>query len=368
MLLGWSKKAEPHMANMRTTVILKTDIVDSTPRTAVQTQAEMGLQRKQHKRFISETAIKNRGSVFQEEGDAYWIEFPSVTTAVLAAIEMHQTLRAMQIGKGEKQRLAIRAVITVGDILYQGSDTIGTTMSLTARIEKITPPDEIYLSHAAWLVLNRAEVQTECVSEFIFKGFSEPEKVYRILQKHRTRVLTDHYIVYTDARRFNLFMKSAGIEEVESFLLDCDDLINEICDKHGGIIRQVDGDEYFLTFTDGGQTIHAIEELCHSWKRIVERYNLGISIGIHKGNLNVIRSFVYGDDINTTVYLTALGKLYHLSKDEIHVITSRKVRNEFQGIEWEGKFRELDPSLIVEEVHERITREHGAFEFIYGDL
>ena len=144
------------MPNLRTTVILKTDIVDSTPRVAGQTQSEIGLQRKQHKRFITDIAIKNHGSILQEEGDGYWIEFPSVTTAVLTAIEMHQNLRSMQIGKGEKQRLAIRVVITVGDILHQGNDTIGTTLSLTARIEKVTPPDEIYLSHAAWLVLNKA--------------------------------------------------------------------------------------------------------------------------------------------------------------------------------------------------------------------
>lgn len=356
------------MTNVRTTVILKTDVVDSTPRTAIQTQAEMGVERTQHKRFISETAIRNRGSVFQEEGDAYWIEFPSVTTAVLAAIEMHQTLRAVQIGRGEKQQLAIRTVVTVGDILYQGNDTIGITMSLTARIEKITPPDEIYLSHAAWLILNRAEVQTEYVSEFNFKGFNEPEKVYRVLRKHHIRVLTDHYIVYTDARGFNFFMKSAGIEDVECFLLDCDDLINEICDKYGGIIRQVHGDEYFLTFLDGRQTIKAVEELCDSWKRIVERYKLGISIGIHKGNLNVIRAFVYGDDINMTVYLTALGKLYHLNTEEINVIISQKVRDEFDGIEWEGKFCALDPRLIDDEVGKAIIREHGAFEFSYDDL
>ncbi|MCI0555348.1 MAG: adenylate/guanylate cyclase domain-containing protein, partial [Anaerolineae bacterium] len=172
------------MATLRTTVILKTDIVDSTPRVAGQTQSEMGLQRKQHKQFISDVAIKNRGAIFQEEGDAYWIEFPSVTTAVLATIQMHQNLRSMQAGKGEKQRLAIRAAITVGDILHQESDSIGTTMSLTARIEKITPPDEIYLSHAAWLVLNKAEVQTSFVNEFNLKGFSEPEKVYKVDQKH----------------------------------------------------------------------------------------------------------------------------------------------------------------------------------------
>jgi class 3 adenylate cyclase len=131
------------MANYRTTVILKTDVVDSTLKLAKQTQAEMALQRKHHKQFISETAAKHHGSVFQEEGDGHLIEFPSVTNACLAAIEMHQNLRSMQVGKGEKQRLAIRAVITVGDILHQGSDAMGMTMSLTARIEKLTPSDEI---------------------------------------------------------------------------------------------------------------------------------------------------------------------------------------------------------------------------------
>jgi class 3 adenylate cyclase len=164
------------MANLRTTVILKTDIVDSTPRTAGQTQFEMGIQRKQHKQFIAQTVIENHGSIYQEEGDAYWVEFPSVTNAALAAIEIHQKLRSLQAGKGERQRLALRIVITVGDILHQENSMIGTTMSLTARIEKVNPPDEIYLSHAAWLVLNKAEIQTSFVGEFDFKGFREPEK------------------------------------------------------------------------------------------------------------------------------------------------------------------------------------------------
>lgn len=231
------------MANVRTTVVMKTDIVDSTPRTAAQTQSEMGLGRKQHKQFIADIAVKNLGSIFQEEGDAYWIEFPSVTTSVLAAIEMHQNLRSMQAGKGEKQRLAMRATITVGDILHEGSDSIGTTMSLTARIEKVTPPDEIYLSQAAWLILNKAEVQTSFVSEFNFKGFDEPEKVYKVEHAYRTRVLTSQYIVYMDVRGWQSYTDSKTIEDVERFLLDYDDLINEICDLYGGVIRNKFGDE-----------------------------------------------------------------------------------------------------------------------------
>ncbi|HZM25265.1 MAG TPA: adenylate/guanylate cyclase domain-containing protein [Anaerolineales bacterium] len=356
------------MPNLRTTVILKTDIVDSTPRIAALTQSEMGLQRKQHKQFISAIAIKNLGSIFQDEGDAYWMEFPSVTTAALAAIEMHQNLRSAQAGRGEKQRLSIRAIITVGDVLHQEQDTIGTTLSLTARIEKITPPDEIYLSHAAWLVLNKAEIQTAFVGEFYLKGFTEPQSIYKVDQKHRTRVLTDQYIIFTDAKGFTPFVKSASIEQVENFLLECDDLINEICEKHGGVIRQVLGDQYFLTFIDANQTLMAIEQLCRSWKGIVERYKLGISIGIHKGNLNVIRSFVFGNDIHTTVYLSELDRFYQPGPDGICVVASGKIRDEFMGTGQEVKFRALDRERITQEVYKMIIREHGGFEFVLEDV
>ena len=277
------------MPNLRTTVILKTDVVDSTPRIAGQTQTEMGLQRKQHKQFISDVAIKHLGAIFQEESDAYWIEFPSVTTAVLAAIEMHQNLRSMQAGKSEKQRLAIRAAITVGDILHQEDDSIGTTMSLTARIEKVTPPDEIYLSHAAWLVINKAEVQTSFVNEFHFKGFSEPEKVYKVDQKYGIRVLTDQCIVLADAKGFTNFFRSTNAAVVENFLLEYDDLMNDICAKHGGVIRQINGDMYFITFEKAEQTM---------------------SVGAHKGNLFLFRSYAFSEDVNTTGYLSELSKFY----------------------------------------------------------
>lgn len=355
------------MANYRTTVILKTDIVDSTPRLAELTRSEMGLQRRQHKQFILDIVVSHHGSIFDQEGDAYWIEFPSVTVAVLAAIEMHQSLRVIQAGKGEKQRLAIRAVITVGDILQQEKDTIGTVMSLTARIEKVTPPDEIYLSHAAWLVLNKAEVQTSFVNEFNFKGFREPEKVHRVEQKQRTRVLTDQYIVFTDTRGFTRFVKSNNIELIENFLLECDDLINDVCEKYGGTVRQVVGDQYFFTFTEGERTLEAIELLGRNWEGIIERYRMGLSIGLHKGNLNVIRSFVYGDDIHTTTYLSEFDRLYSVKKDKISVITSGRIKDEFKGTPREKMFQKFDDQLLKQEAHKIVAREYGVFRFIFNE-
>lgn len=352
------------MGNYRTTVILKTDIVDSTPRLSEQTQAEMGMQRRHHKQFIAQTAARHYGSVFEEEGDAYWIEFPSVTDAVLAAIDMHQTLRSSQAGKADGQRLAIRAVITVGDILHQETDTIGMTMSLTARLEKITPADEIYLSHAAWLVLNKAEVQTSFVNEFQFKGFSEPEKVYRVDHKYGMRVLTDQCIVLADAQGFTDFVKSNGTDVIERFLLEYDDLMSAVCEKHGGIIRQINGDMYFMTFVEARQSLGAITMICQSWKDISERLNIGMSIGAHKGDIHVFRSYVFGDAINITGFLSDFGRVFIPENNQISAVTSGKIRENFIGTEYEGRFHELDGTRLTKDRERTVLREHGAYKLM----
>jgi class 3 adenylate cyclase len=290
-----------------------------------------------------------------------------VTQACLAAIEMHQNLRSMQAGKGEKQRLAIRAVITVGDILHQGSDAIGMTMSLTTRLEKITPPDEIYLSHAAWLVLNKAEVQTSFVEEFNLKGFDEPEKVYKVDQKHRVRVLTDQFIVFSDVRGWTGFTKSQEVTEVESFLSDYDDLLNEICSRHGGIIRNISGDQYFITFSESGRLFTAIDDLCAAWKGMIARYKLGLSVAVHKGDLNIIRSYLYSNDIHTTIFLEKMKSLTYPGKETISVITSGTVKDSAKGTHWGNKFREVDSSKITDEKHKAVIREYGAYWFNFED-
>jgi len=353
------------MANYRTTIILKTDIVDSTLLLADQTQVEMGLHRRQHKQFIAETASSHRGSVFDEEGDSYWIEFPSVTDATLAAVEMFQNLREIQAGKGEKQRLAIRAVITAGDILYQDNDTMGMAMSLTARLEKMTPPDEIYLSHAAWLLLNKAEVQTTFVDEFNFKGISEPERIYKVEHKHRARVLTDQFIVFTDMRGWSRYIITGSIEEVEAVLFDYDDLINDLCAKHNGVIRNKAGDQYFLTFSDMENFFGAIYDLCKSWQRIIDRYRLGLSLAAHKGDLNIIRSYLYSNDIHTTVFLERLNSLVNSNRESISVAVTGRVKECAKGTPWEGKFKDLDTSQITDERLLSTAKEYGAFWFLF---
>jgi len=90
------------------------------------TPSEMWLQRKKHKHFIAGNATMHHGSVFDKEGDAFRIEFQSVTDANLAAIDMYQSLQSLEAGRGKKWRPATRFVITVSDLLHQEKDTIGS--------------------------------------------------------------------------------------------------------------------------------------------------------------------------------------------------------------------------------------------------
>jgi class 3 adenylate cyclase len=354
------------MSKLRTTVIVKTDLVESTPRVAGLSESELTNLLNQHKRFISEIVARNEGRIIRGEGDAFWITFPSVTAAVLNSIDIHQHLRTMQAGRGEKNRLAIRVVISMGDVLHEVDDMHGYAMSLTARIEKITPPDEIYLSHAAWLILNKAEVPTTFVDEFVLKGISQPERIYKVEQKHRTRSITDQYIVFTDVRRYTSFVKSKTVEQTEEFLLAHDDLVNEICEAHEGIIRNNQGDCYFLTFSKLDQTLTALDKLCRRWSAIVQDYGLGLSVGVHKGDVNILRSYVYGHDIHTAVYLTDLSRIVFPHSDYC-VIVSDRIRQDARGTIWEQNFRELQSKEITDEAYQALVENYRAHQFIVSD-
>src|SRR5438045_6049576 len=180
------------MTALRTTAILKTDISGSTARYRALAGADLHALFVAHQEFLRRHAAAQDGHIVKPEGDGFWLVFPSVTAAALAAMAMQEELRLAQPNKGD-DRLAMRVVISLGDVLHEDGALVGDTVVLTARLEAITPPDEIYLSAAAWLALNQGEIRTARVDAFVLKCFAEPVPVYRIEQTHRTRVSADQY-------------------------------------------------------------------------------------------------------------------------------------------------------------------------------
>jgi class 3 adenylate cyclase len=234
------------MMALRATVIMKTDISGSTARFRGLAEADLHALLIEHREVLSRHATTHDGRIVKPEGDGFWLVFPSVTAAALAAMAMQEELRLAQPNKGD-DRLVMRVVITLGDVLHEEGALVGDTVVLTARIEAITPPDEIYLSAAAWLAVNQAEIRTAFVDTFPLKGFSDSVPVYRVEQTHRTRVITDQYIVVTDLRGFHRISETAPIVTVEKILEALFELTNRVCRELGGVIRFNAGDSYCMT-------------------------------------------------------------------------------------------------------------------------
>jgi len=189
------------MAALRTTVLMKTDIAGSTPAFRVLLAADQQALLLEHRAFVARHAADHGGQIVQSAGDGFWLEFPSVTAAAKSAIAMQDALRMAQPNKGD-DRLSIRIVIGLGDIATLDGVLIGDVVPLVVRIETITPADEIYLTSAAHLALTPAEVQTTLVDSFLLKGFGHPITVYRVEQRHRTRIIANAYILFSDLRGF----------------------------------------------------------------------------------------------------------------------------------------------------------------------
>ena len=171
------------------------------------------------------------------EGDGYWLKFPSVTGAAKSAIAMQETLRLTQTNKGD-DRIAMRIVIGLGDIAFQENDLIGDMLALVVRVEAITPADEIYLTSAARLALTSSEVQTALVENFVLKGFVEPVPVYRVEQRHRTRIIDDAYILVSDLRGIHARLtETQPVVAIERVLDTLDALARRIAHAFDGAIR-----------------------------------------------------------------------------------------------------------------------------------
>jgi class 3 adenylate cyclase len=324
---------------------MKTDIRKSTERLRMLSMPDLDSFMKEHKQFILDTVSKHEGSIVKGTGDGFWLTFPSVTSASLAALDIQENLRASQIGKGDSDRLAVRIIITLGDVLHQEEDFFGDAVNLAARIEVVTPADEIYLSQAAWLALNKSEVQTSFVGDFNLNGFPEPVKVYKILHEYRSRLIKDQIIVFTDLRNSTAFSDSASIKDFEEMLIHHESLHIQMCEEFAGIIRNNTGDRYFITFSDADMAIAGLSRLCVEWEKfLIDKELTGklpMRIGVHKGEFYLFRSMIFGREVNVAAMVSELaGRLSRPEKNCIFI--SGNVRSDLIGTKWENHLKRIE--------------------------
>lgn len=340
------------MNPLRTTVVMKTDISGSTSRFREMLTADLQGLLGEHRTFLVRHAAEHGGHIIKPAGDGYWLEFPSVTGAAKAAIAAQEELRLAQSNRGH-DRLSIRIVIALGDIAVQGDDFIGDVFALVARVEAITPPDEIYLTAGARLALTSTEIQTALVERLLLKGFVEPTPIYRIEQRHRTRVIPEIYILFSDLHGFGKIMDAGPVTKIERTLDMVDAVTYGTAQELGGTVRFNQGDSYCITFTEAAQAITGAEQLVLKWDAIrhLEQFDCTINIGLHRGTLHAFRSFLFGRDVWIASQLQkASNKL--LTSEESGIFVTDAVRSALFGTPWHNRLQpialhpSLDPSLL----------------------
>ena len=330
------------VTSLRTTVIMKTDISGSTTRFRALPESDLHALLSEHRKLVTDHAAAHGGYIVKPEGDGFWLVFPSVTGAALAAMTMQEELRLAQPNRfGD--RLTMRIVLAVGDVLQEEGALVGDAVVLSARIEAITPPDEIYLSTAAWLVVNRAEVRTALVDTFTLKGFPEPVAVYRVEQTHRTRVIADQYTVFADLRAFTTFAETVNMTIVEKVLDTLSELIALISRDFGGTVRFNVGDAHCVTFEDAGSAMTAAEGLHEHWNAFQRRERIGcpMILAVHRGMLYAFRSYFYGHALVVAARVLSAGADL-LSPGEGAVFVTEEVRRDLAGTPWEQRLQRVD--------------------------
>lgn len=321
---------------LRTTAILKTDIARSTPRFRALAQTELTKLLSDHRRMLTRVAAANDGRIVKPEGDGFWLAFSSVTAAALAAMSMQEELRLAQANVGD-DRIAMRIVITLGDVLHQEGALVGDAVVLATRIEALTPSDEIYVAETAWQDMNRAEIRTSRVDSFGLKGFADPVAVYRIEQTHRTPVLVDQYIVATDPKGFAAFTAIAPAALVESVLDGLLEAITRVSEEFNGVVRFSVGDAYCLTFDDATAAMAGAGNLLALWEACLDKTGAPcpMHVGIHKGTIYAFRSYLYGNDLMVAFEVEAT--IPHAGKARGAVAVTGAVRRDLEGTPWAAR-------------------------------
>ncbi len=160
--------------------IVLTDIVGFTKLTARQTRSENEELLKTHNRILYPIIRHFKGRIIKTIGDAVLVVFRSPTDAMICSMAMQDSLYEHNSTLPEERQIHIRIAASLGEVRISGKDIFGEPVNVTSRIEGITPADEIYLSDAMYMAMNKAEVPCQEVGSKKLKGVVGEVRIFNI--------------------------------------------------------------------------------------------------------------------------------------------------------------------------------------------
>ena len=317
-------------AQLISTAIMKTDIIGFSSIVGELSDFELSQLLEDHKKFIIKIIYKYDGSIIKGEGDAFFISFSSVTSAIESAVAIQSKLKKLRENSDAKFRLSLKIIISLGDVLHKNNDVYGDSVNIISRIEDITPPDEVYITEPAYLTVKKKQINIESVGSFEFKGFSGRYNIFRIILGRKTIVLENQFILFSDLQNFGSLVNNYAL--LEKTIDNSDIMFQHVIKRFNGNLRNVIADAYLITFNKINDVMNSLDYLNKYWSKACQEFELPrMRLGCHKGTINLYRSCISGQAFNIAARLESIGKNLNENKNTTnHVIThvSSNIRDE----------------------------------------
>jgi adenylate cyclase len=168
-------------AQRRLAAILAADVVGYSRLVGLDEEGTLAAFKHLQQAVIEPMVAEHQGRVVKTTGDGVLAEFVSAVEAVRCAIEVQQAVARSNENRPEDRKIEFRIGVNVGDVLVETDDIFGDGVNIAARLEGISEPGGICLSHAAYeQIKGKIDIGVEDGGEQQLKNIAQPIHVYRL--------------------------------------------------------------------------------------------------------------------------------------------------------------------------------------------
>jgi len=121
------------------------------------------------------------GTVVNDTGDGYLVEFPTTLGAVRWAIALQHDLSRLQAGANDADLMQIRIAIHVGEVFHSAGNIYGEDVNIVARLQQHSEPGGVILSNSVFQDLE-IEHRPDCelIGPLFLKNIERPITAHRV--------------------------------------------------------------------------------------------------------------------------------------------------------------------------------------------
>lgn len=163
--------------NTETLTVMFIDIVDYTRTTSRLSREDYNRLHDMFESIVIPIFDKYGGKIVKEMGDAYFTIFKSPTNGVLCGMELQDAL--YEYNSTAQIPIRVRVVIHTGEVIKRGSDVYGEAVNVAARMQDITPPNQVFFSEAVFSAMNKQEIPFMHLGLKKFRGLKYPVRIFK---------------------------------------------------------------------------------------------------------------------------------------------------------------------------------------------